>query len=58
MMWALKVVTICWWSISKALKVQASIVRIQQDGDDIIKVQFDKTTSFRNNRITEVGNAY
>ena len=37
-------------------KGQASIVRIQQDGDDIIKVQFDKTTSFRNNRITEVGN--
>ena len=36
-------------------KGQASILRVQQDGDDIIKVQYDKTTSFRNNRITEVG---
>ena len=37
-------------------KGSASILRVQQDGDDIIKVQYDKTTSFRNNRITEVGN--
>ena len=36
-------------------KGQASILRVQQDGDDIIKVQFDKTTSFRNNRIIEIG---
>ena len=34
---------------------QASIFRVQQDGDDIIKVQYDKTTSFKQNRITEVG---
>ena len=37
-------------------KGSASIARFQQDGDDVIKVQYDKTTSFRNNRITEVGN--
>ena len=36
-------------------KGSASILRVQQDGDDIVKVQYDKTTSFRNNRITEVG---
>ena len=32
-----------------------SIVRIQQDGNDIIKVQDDKTTTFNNYRITDVG---
>ena len=32
-----------------------SIVRIQQDGNDIIKVQDDKTTTFNDYRITDVG---
>ena len=36
-------------------KGQASIARFQQDGDDIIKVQYDRTTTFNHNRITEVG---
>ena len=55
MMWAKKVVTsLPVVNQRNDSKAQARIVRIQQDGDDIIKVQFDKTTSFRNNRITEV----
>ena len=36
-------------------KGQASIARFQQDGDDVIKVQYDRTTTFNHNRITEVG---
>ena len=36
-------------------KGSGSIVRIQQDNDDIIKVQDDRTTTFNNYRITEVG---
>ena len=36
-------------------KGQASIFRVQQDGADIIKVQYDRTTTFNNYRITEVG---
>ena len=36
-------------------KGQASIFRVQQDGDDIIKVQYDRTTTFNHNRIVEVG---
>ena len=32
-----------------------SIMRICQDGTDIIKVQYDKTTTFTGNRITNIG---
>ena len=32
-----------------------SIMRIQQNGTDVIKVQYDKTTSFNDNRIVKVG---
>ena len=39
----------------QSAKGQASILRVQQDGDDIIKVQYDKTTTFNNYRIVDVG---
>ena len=39
----------------RSVRGQASILRVQQDGDDIMKVNYDRTTSFNQYRITEVG---
>ena len=33
-----------------------SIARFQQDGKDVVKIEYNKTTSFENNRVTNVAN--
>ena len=41
--------------VNQSGAASGSIMRICQDGKDIIKVQYDKTTTFTGNRITSVG---